>query len=635
MVKGLCIIILTLLSCSSFAQIKDKSTAIWYFGDSAGVDFRTCEPKFLSDSKMQLQLEGSTSISDRNGNLLFYSNGYNVWNANHEIMPNGTLSAFYQTAFSTSQGIIAVSQPQNDRFYYLFSCVGSQLIYYIIDMNLQGGLGDISHTEFVYLPKINFTEKIAAVHHANDEDIWIALHEYESDSLYAFLFTANGFNPTPVISETGSIHDGNNYPGYLKFSPQGDKAACSKYSDGQIELYQFNDSTGIFSNAILIDPIISDKYTYGLEFSPDGSKLYTAFLGALEIDVVAKDEVYRFDVSNYNEGSILSSATKIGESIDGRSSIGAFQLALDGKIYVAQIRTDTNYNVYDERRYLDHPYLSEISTPNALNGQSNYKDTGIFLGNAKAILGFPNSIASAYKPIDFEIQENTGCMNEPTQFVLDDKNVDYESLTWNFGANNAISTSSNPAYVYDNIGVFTVSVYITDRCGSYSISKDIPIYDRPDFSLIDDTALCIGDSIWLQPIFQEYLSTDTVYRWSNKAEEPRIYVYEPGNYNLTIGSGQCKRTQSVTMNFTDCSNAFFIPNIITPNGDMVNDCFSIELEEIVAFNVYNRWGKEVYSNISFDGSWCDIQLVDGEYYYELNSYDPIPDHYTGWFQVLK
>src|SRR3954470_5770777 len=60
----------------------------WYFGDRAAISFAGGTPVALTNSKMSIQ-EGVTSVSDPNGQLLFYCDGMSVWNRQHQVMPNG------------------------------------------------------------------------------------------------------------------------------------------------------------------------------------------------------------------------------------------------------------------------------------------------------------------------------------------------------------------------------------------------------------------------------------------------------------------------------------------------------------------------------------------------------------------
>jgi hypothetical protein len=63
-------------------------TSNWYFGQNSGLNFKDTQVTVLNNGAMATPA-GCASISDRNGELLFYTNGQTVWNKNHEIMENG------------------------------------------------------------------------------------------------------------------------------------------------------------------------------------------------------------------------------------------------------------------------------------------------------------------------------------------------------------------------------------------------------------------------------------------------------------------------------------------------------------------------------------------------------------------
>ena len=61
-----------------------------------------------------------------------------------------------------------------------------------------------------------------------------------------------------------------------------------------------------------------------------------------------------------------------------------------------------------------------------------------------------------------------------------------------------------------------------------------------------------------------------------------------------------------------------IPNVITPNGDNINDYLIINgLDQLSSHRlvIYNRQGKVVYEKRSYDNSWQADNLPDGVYYY--------------------
>lgn len=71
-----------------FADTERKAGNVWYFAE-AGLDFSSGAPVVLTDHVM-LSAKGTTVISDRNGVLLFYTDGFEVWDRDHTPMPDGS-----------------------------------------------------------------------------------------------------------------------------------------------------------------------------------------------------------------------------------------------------------------------------------------------------------------------------------------------------------------------------------------------------------------------------------------------------------------------------------------------------------------------------------------------------------------
>jgi len=95
---GIALPILLALSILHFplSTVKAQGEADnWYFGYNAGIKFPrdasgnvTGPPTALTDGALRTA-EGCATISDRHGNLLFYTDGMKVYNRNHQEMPNG------------------------------------------------------------------------------------------------------------------------------------------------------------------------------------------------------------------------------------------------------------------------------------------------------------------------------------------------------------------------------------------------------------------------------------------------------------------------------------------------------------------------------------------------------------------
>ena len=75
------ILLFFVFTMNLFAQ---KEANIWYFGENSGLSFNTEPPTFLYDGAINT-LEGSSTFSDKDGNLLFYSDGTTVWDKSHRV----------------------------------------------------------------------------------------------------------------------------------------------------------------------------------------------------------------------------------------------------------------------------------------------------------------------------------------------------------------------------------------------------------------------------------------------------------------------------------------------------------------------------------------------------------------------
>jgi len=359
-----------------------KRTWHWYFGDKAGLDFSSGNPVAVTNGQMSA-VDGTVSISDTSGNLLFYSNGYSVWNRNHQIMPNGTgLVGPYGS--SGYKQIIAVPQPDYENIYYLFSWeydstyIQTRETYAIIDMNHDGGLGDV-------ISKRNFlmngvSQKRAAVMHKNQKDIWIVIPKFGTNAYYSFLLTNTGINTNPVISNAGVVDLYSRYR--MKFSPDGSLLVNGIRLNG-IVLLKFDNSTGIVYDYINLSSIFNSE-EFGFEFSPDGKKLYCSVYTAITnpLPVNTHNAIYQISL-NGDSASIMNSRVLLdtNETIDNGQMISlvdgysfGLQKGSDGKIYSSKV---------------NKPYLGCINTPNNSGISCNYIDSAVYLNNKICGVGLP------------------------------------------------------------------------------------------------------------------------------------------------------------------------------------------------------------------------------------------------------
>ncbi len=367
--KRLVFLFFILLSVHSFSQNRDK---MWYFGEYAALDFNTNPPTAIGSS-MMTQLEGCASISNNNGQLLFYTDGVSVWNRNNQIMPNGT---GLLGGFSSSQSALIIPMPSHSNLYYLFTVPAHSssvpFSYSIIDMTLDGGLGNVTTTKnvAVHLP---VGEKLTGTLKSNGTDYWVVVKEFGTDAILAYSLTATGLDPNPVISNSGYTPIDISDIGYGKISHDGSKLCIAYYRGRFYQLLDFNNSTGIASNPInLIETYAGGPY--GLEFSPDNSKLYT-----LEDGYGSK--LRQYDLQAGSATAIQNSVVVIAS--EGMSQVGgSLALGPDGKIYVD---------------YYHRPYLGAINQPNLAGAACGYVLPAIQLAPTFNLTGsgLPNFIRYA------------------------------------------------------------------------------------------------------------------------------------------------------------------------------------------------------------------------------------------------
>ena len=79
----------------------------------------------------------------------------------------------------------------------------------------------------------------------------------------------------------------------------------------------------------------------------------------------------------------------------------------------------------------------------------------------------------------------------------------------------------------------------------------------------------------------------------------------------------------------------FFPNVITPDGDRINDSFKID-KSLTGSNllILNRWGKEIYYTSNYQNEWMADDHPTGVYFFKMsNSCLAIP--IQGWINVVR
>ncbi|MBQ3733778.1 MAG: gliding motility-associated C-terminal domain-containing protein, partial [Bacteroidales bacterium] len=120
------------------------------------------------------------------------------------------------------------------------------------------------------------------------------------------------------------------------------------------------------------------------------------------------------------------------------------------------------------------------------------------------------------------------------------------------------------------------------------------------------------------------------YLWSTGETSSIITVYDEGTYTVTASQGSCEVSTSYTI--VPCEQTLILPNAFTPDGDGLNDEFSIPDayfdqigDAVFDIRIYNRWGEIVYHATSKYFRWNGE--VNGQVYHN-NVYNYVIEYNT-------
>ncbi len=494
----------------SFAQ---REANIWYFGTYAGVNFNTGAAIPVTDGRIN-RWEGVASFCNRYGELILYTDGDSVWNASHQPMDNGFDLNGHP---SSTESAIIIPYPEHDSLYFIFTVDAEGgdygLCYSLVNINYNNGLGAITEKNHQLVTPVS--EKVTAIRHKNNTDFWVITHGWETDSFFVYIVTPDGVDTIPQIFEIGATHadiglHGNNAVGYMRVSPDGSRIASAIQVSMIFELFDFNNETGEITNPITIP---APGSPYGVEFSPDATKLYMTSMFSL----------YQADITSDNPDDIINSIVEIGTSPTS-NFFGAVQLATDGKLYLAHEYSD---------------YLGVVNNPTESGIDCNFELNGLYLLGRQSRMGLPDFIQTYFLPPDF--QYINYCYGDSTLFFLQDT-VGIDSVFWDFGDPlSAENTSQDfyPKHLYLLPGLYDVNIVIWRNGVDYDKHRIIQINPLPEVELGADTLICSGDSLLL-----DAYNLNCSYSWNNSSIDSVIWINEAGFYSV-----------EVVNNYTFCFNS--------------------------------------------------------------------------------
>jgi hypothetical protein len=308
--------------------------------------------------------EALACMSDKEGNLLFYTNNCTVFNKNHQVMENGqglnpgVIQTYWCSinpfANPYNQSTITIPKTGKDSIYLIFHIdseiynfggpggsfvTPKHLLMTEIDMTENSGLGKVVLKNSIIIEDTLAGTKLSAVKHANGRDWWLIIPEYKSNCYYSVLVTPTGVivNDKQCLGYSWNKYDES---GGALFTNSGDKFVRSNDMNG-LNVFDFDRCDGSLTNPKYISVAPDTNTISGLILSASGRFAYYN----------TRQKIYQFDLESQN---ILASKTLVAQ-YDGFTNFGTktdfyySKLAPDGKIYMCTF--DPTYYLH----VIEHP----------------------------------------------------------------------------------------------------------------------------------------------------------------------------------------------------------------------------------------------------------------------------------------
>lgn len=529
--------------CSTYAGVNvreynatDQRANIWYFGQNAGIDFNVQPP--LAITGPLNTPEGCSVISDRNGEVIFSTDGVRVYDKN-DVEITTTLVLGVPTPIPVPPGIggeqgstqsALIFPVQGDEtIFYIFTTQqvhGSntyELRYSLYDIKLNGGNGGL--TEYNKLLFTRSTERITG----NGQ--WLIAHEYGNNSFRAYQITTNGIG-NPVISSLGSDHlltEELNGQGYMELG--GDLLAVAlstSPTSNVMEVFDFTDSTGVVTNFRSVNLNTTLGQVYGVEVV--GNKILTTIKGSPNSFL---REVY----IDFQNNPILIPPTAASGPI--AAELGAIQIGPDGTLYVA-VNGSTA--------------LATLNL-NADTLQVSNLTLGAFplAGGSQSRLGLPNFIQEIFTGTPAPSMTITSlCGGTPTEFAgVGTDQID--QFLWTFG-DGFTADSANVFHTYPTPAPgttqdYNVTLRITNRCGLDTLlTQTITISGPPP------------NPTFLPPGQQPTVCNGPLTLQALPANDPALtYLWSTGETTFTV---QVDRPQTIALVITNSAGCTSERNLL-------------------------------------------------------------------------
>ena len=174
------------------------------------------------------------------------------------------------------------------------------------------------------------------------------------------------------------------------------------------------------------------------------------------------------------------------------------------------------------------------------------------------------------------------------------------------------SNIASPTVINSPAGITNYTVTVRDTLGCPKPVTDV-VQLTVDQIIADagprDTAIVAGQPLQLNATGGSIYEWTPVTQWLNN---PNIFnpVSRPLSdieYIVRVSNAiGCSDTDSILVKFYTVLPGFFVPSAFSPNGDGLNEVIkplALGLKAVELFQVYNRWGQQVFSTTQIGEGW--------------------------------
>jgi gliding motility-associated-like protein len=301
------------------------------------------------------------------------------------------------------------------------------------------------------------------------------------------------------------------------------------------------------------------------------------------------------------------------------------------------------------------PASGTADTSHDIHGSHVYPDSGSYNITLVAISaqGCTHQVTESFntffnKPVaKFGVTPDTLCQGIQNAFFDSSfaPGSTIDARLWTFG-DGTTDSSASPTKTYLHPGNYQVNLKVFNVQGcTADVSKNIVVYLQPVVDAGPSFIVPLGTTVtfnaqtnsgalslaWSSPTGGA-LNNSSILKPSYIADQDGIFVL------TATGEGNCSATDTLSVKVL---RPIIIPNAFSPNGDGINDTWSIpNLADYpnAAVEVFNRYGQSVYKQYGYgkpwDGKLSGKDLPVGTYYYIVEPKSGFP-RVTGYVVIVR